>query len=97
MALSSVTTRSCRLSSTFLCKRAPSGRKRERERNARVAFITYAAQAIACLEKWKERGLVPGDWWYWAYEQALGEFGCCFRSTVRYKEIFPGLFCGGCD
>ena len=40
---------------------------------------------------------MPGDWWYWAYEQALGEFGCCIRSTVRYKEIFPGLFCGGCD
>ena len=31
-----------------------------REMNERLAFITYAAQAIACLEKWKERGSVPG-------------------------------------
>ena len=69
----------------------------EREMNERVAFITHAAQAIACLEKWKERGSVPGDWWYWAYQQALGEFGCCIFSTVRTKEIFPGMFCDGCD
>ena len=69
----------------------------EREMNERAASITYAAQAIACLEKWKERGSVPGDWWYWAYERALGEFGCCIQCPVTYKEIFPGLFCGGCD
>ena len=98
MVLSSVTTRSCRLSSMFLCKRASSIEwAQEREMNERVAFITHAAQAIACLEKWKERASVPGDWWYWAYQQALGEFGCCIFSTVRSKEIFPGMFCDGCD
>ena len=62
-----------------------------------VEFIKYAAQAIACLETWKERSSVEAGWWYWAYQQALGEFGCFIRCTVRYKEISPGMFfCGDC-
>ena len=71
----------------------------EHERRLRLRFFKYAAQSIACLEKWRERGANAGDWWDHAYTQAMAEFESC--CTPRHDGTGPPhwkeLLCESCE
>ena len=71
----------------------------EHERRLRLRFFKYAAQSIACLEKWRERGANAGGWWDHAYTQAIAEFESC--CTPRHDGTGPPhwkeLLCESCE